>query len=70
MSAEKWEAARWIKPDPKCVFCDAYTKPAIIFRIEDKAVRGWRCPSCGFTLIHPEEIPKALDFLRKAAQIS
>ncbi len=69
MTAEKREASRWVKPDPKCTFCESYMKPAIIFRIEEEEVRGWRCPNCSFTLIHPEEIPKALGFLKKAAQI-
>ena len=69
MTAEKWKAARWVRPGIKCTFCETYMKPAVIFSIEENEVRGWRCPSCSFTLIHPEEIPKAMDFLKKAAQI-
>ena len=32
-------------------------------------IRGWRCPKCGFTLIHPGEINKALEILRDTAAV-
>ena len=69
MSAERWEAARWIKSNPECVFCDVLMEPMIIFHIEDNAIRGWKCPKCGFTLIYPKEIPKVMEFLKGTAKI-
>lgn len=69
MEYEKWNSMRWIKPNPKCVFCDVSTEAAIIFRSEEYTVRGWKCPKCGFTLIHPNEIPKALDLLKEIARV-
>lgn len=70
MSNERWEAARWIRSDPRCVFCDIFTEPAIILRVEENSIRGWRCPKCGFTLIHPREISKAMELLRETMKIS
>jgi tRNA(Ile2) C34 agmatinyltransferase TiaS len=58
-----------VKSEPKCVFCNASTKATIILRSEGYIVRGWKCPKCGFTLIHPKEIPKALKLLREIAEI-
>jgi len=68
MSVERREAPR-VRLNPKCLFCDVLAEPTLILRIEDKAIRGWRCPKCGFTLIHPEEIPKAMDFLKETMKL-
>ncbi len=48
---------------PTCVFCDTTTRPAVVYRCDTDAVRGWRCPTCGFKFIHPREIAKALQLL-------
>ena len=69
MVYEKWDSFREVGSNPKCVFCDVSTEPTIIFRSEDHLVRGWKCPKCGFTLIHPHEIPKALELLKQIARI-
>ena len=47
----------------KCVFCDVMMYPAVVYRCDKNAVSGWRCPSCGFKIIHPQEIAKALQLL-------
>jgi hypothetical protein len=44
------------------------TEPAIVFRGEEYMVKGWRCPKCGFSFIHPEEIPKALELLKEVTK--
>jgi len=70
MGSEEWGMVQRRTPNPKCVFCDLLTEPSIIFQSEDLTVRGWRCPKCGFTFIHPSEIPKALQVLREVAKIT
>lgn len=69
MSDSGWRTARWIRPNPKCVFCDLSTEPTVVFQNEDYRIHGWRCPRCGFTLIHPDEIHRALEILRETAEI-
>ena len=55
--------------NPSCMLCDVQTEPTIIYYDDDFLVRGWKCPSCGSTLIHPEDIPKALDLVRETAKV-
>jgi len=62
-------AKKMIASNPICVFCDIQTMSTTIFRGENFMIRGWRCPKCGFTLIHPEEIAKALEILRETAAV-
>ena len=69
MSVDRWKAARWARLNPKCVFCDVFTEPTIILQIDDNMIRGWKCPKCGFALIHPDEIPKAMELLREAMKL-
>jgi|GEM_PF-6097150 tRNA(Ile2) C34 agmatinyltransferase TiaS len=64
MSFREGWTYRELEENPKCLFCDVSMRPAVIIRGEDYLLRGWRCPKCGFTLIHPHEIPKALELLR------
>jgi hypothetical protein len=64
MSKHRWSTAKHIKINPKCVFCDVFTEPTIIFHLEEKRIMGWKCPYCGFSLIHPREIPKVMGFLK------
>lgn len=65
MSFRNWQTYRGLKKTPECLFCDIPSKPTIILSGYDYIVRGWRCPKCGFTLIHPNEIQKALELLRE-----
>ncbi len=69
MSSERWKAARWFRPTPTCVFCDTLTEPTIVFCIDENVIRGWRCPKCGFALIHPNEIQKAMELLKQTMKI-
>ena len=62
-------AKKMIAPNPICVFCNIQTMSATIFRGENLMIKGWRCPKCGFTLIRPEEIAKALEILKETAAI-
>ncbi len=68
-SVERRKAFRGIVPAPHCLFCDIYTEPSIVLRLEDRVIKGWKCPQCGFTLIHPEEIPKAMEFLKETMKL-
>jgi len=68
MSLDEWKKTRWRTQGPKCVFCDLTTEPAIVFRGEEYTVKGWRCPKCGFSFIHPEEISKALELLKEVTK--
>jgi hypothetical protein len=70
MSLNEWRTSRWRAQGPKCILCDVATEPTIIFRGEDYSIRGWRCPNCGFTYIHPDEIPKALELQREVTGIT
>jgi hypothetical protein len=63
------DAKKWLPTNPICVFCDIQTMSTTIFRGESLMIRGWRCPKCGFTLIHPGEINKALEILRETAAV-
>ncbi len=51
------------------MLCDVQTEPTIIYYDDDFLVRGWKCPGCGSTVIHPEDIPKALDLVRATAKV-
>jgi hypothetical protein len=69
MSTSKGNAVKWIKTGPKCVFCDLIAKPMIILQAQEYSIKGWRCPKCGFTLLDPKEIPKAMSLLKEARKI-
>lgn len=69
MDLEEWSRTQRRIIDPICVFCDITTEPSIIYQKEEIIVQGWRCPKCGFTLIHPQEIPKAMQVLKEVAKI-
>ena len=69
MSTERWKVNRWAIPNPKCIFCDSITESMIIFQIEENIIRGWKCPKCGFALIHPDEIPKAMELLKESMKL-
>ena len=56
----RWRRPTRVKLGPKCLLCDVLTEPTILFRSTRCSIRGWRCPECGFRLIHPREIHKAL----------
>jgi transposase-like protein len=68
MTLRDWRTFKSHKINPECLFCNSLTKPAIILRNNAYIVRGWRCPKCHFTLIHPHEIPKALDILKEITE--
>ncbi len=59
---------RWLD-NPKCLLCDALTESMVIYDGDNFTIRGWKCPECGLTLIHPNDIPKALELLRETAKI-
>jgi DNA-directed RNA polymerase subunit RPC12/RpoP len=61
--------SQWKGHKPKCMFCDVPTEPTIIFQDDSMIVRGWRCPRCGFILINPNDIPKALDTIKNKSWI-
>ena len=69
MVYEKWISIKRTAANPRCVFCDTPTELTIIFRSEEYIPKGWKCPKCGFTIIHPDEIPKALSLLKEIARI-
>jgi len=70
MDLDAWNMSQRRTLNPRCVFCDVLTEPSIIFQSEDLVVRGWRCPKCGFTYMHPNEIPKALQVLKEVARVT
>lgn len=58
-------ASKKTMPYPKCLLCNTLTEPDMILDSEEFMIRGWKCPKCSFTLIHTNEIQKALLLLRK-----
>ncbi len=68
MRASKRRRPSWAV-NPTCMLCDVQTEPTIIYYDDDFLVRGWKCPGCGSTVIHPEDIPKALDLVRATAKV-
>jgi len=68
MRISKRRRHRWVV-NPKCLLCDVQTEPTIIYYDDDFIVRGWKCLSCGSTLIHPEDIPKALELVGETAKV-
>ena len=69
MSVERRKASKWTKLNPKCVFCDLIKEYRVILNIEENTIVGWRCPKCGFALIHPYEIPKAMKLLKESMKL-
>jgi len=68
MGKEKRIKNRWFTA-PKCMLCDILSDPMIIYRGESFMIRGWKCPGCGLTFIHPKDIPKAFDLLKQTAKV-
>lgn len=46
------------KGDIKCPECNKKCVPTSL-EVADTKVKGWRCKSCGYELISPEEVEKA-----------
>lgn len=69
MGTERWRVNRWEVSSPKCVFCGSTTEPTIVVQVEENMLRGWRCPKCGFSLMHPDEVPKAMELLKEAMKL-
>jgi hypothetical protein len=70
MGLDERNSAQRRTQSPRCVFCDCTTEACIIYQVDDLTVRGYRCPKCGFMLIHPNEIPKALQVIKEVAKIT
>jgi len=47
--------------DLKCVKCGKWAKPNTI-RLEGFKVRGWKCPKCGETYLHPGDANRVLAY--------
>jgi DNA-directed RNA polymerase subunit RPC12/RpoP len=69
MSVEWKRASKWVDPNPKCIFCDIPATQTVIHRENDSIIRGWRCPRCGFTIIHPKDIQRALQVMSQTAEV-
>ena len=65
MTLRDWRTYKKHLMNPECLFCNTLTRPGIILRNKDYVVRGWKCPKCQFTQLHPHEIPKALAILKE-----
>ncbi|MCK4243446.1 hypothetical protein KAX03_01050 [Candidatus Bathyarchaeota archaeon] len=53
---------------PKCVLCDVYTLAAKISCEDNRIIRGWKCPQCGITYLHPDDIHYALKILEEESE--
>ena len=54
-----------VRLNPKCTLCEVYTTPIKITKGYDIMVRGWKCPKCGITFIHPDDIEYAIEIIRE-----
>jgi len=70
MDLDECNSAQRRTQSPICVFCDCTTEASIIYQVDDLTVRGYKCPKCGFTFIHPNEISKALQVVKEVAKIT
>lgn len=60
--------SKWLV-NPKCLLCDILIESTIIYHGDEFIIRGWKCPRCGLTLLHPSDIPKALELLRETVRV-
>lgn len=64
MTRDLWEAAH------KCINCNVIMKKKELI-VENIKVRGWECPKCNDTILHPEDAQKMFIFnkLRKGLSV-
>jgi len=53
----------------KCINCDSKMGLIVLYRGADFVVRSWRCPKCGLTLLHPQDVPKAIELLKETIEV-